>query len=459
MPPEEPATLGRPVTPASQPSGASAFLDETPRQLEREPHTIMPRSPILDDIEHHEPKDSKGSQSKTTYSEPREWRIPPIARYLRPVLASLLVIGLLVGIVAGIGALVSYFLNRSENTATTPSPIAPTYTLATSVEHPERGTISTEPNDTSYKSGTVVQLTAVPASGYGFDKWSGDVADSSPTIPITIDSNKNVIAHFKLIDTTPPAITVIQASPPTDTTVTINWATDEPTTGQIEYGTTDSYGKTQGSSKLTPSLAHSVHLTGLTSYSRYHFRVNATDESGNQIKSQNRTFTTISEIRTGHKEGERAPDFGPFPLWGNEQTKLSLSQYQGKKVLLDFWSTRCGGCLAGFPTIRSIYQHEKCNRNAPDSEWAVLTICVDGENRDRIERLIAKYSGEDQFGPFEFPMLLDEGFTTKKPYNVWQIPKLVFIDTEGVIRKVVIGNFDNVQTKDIEAVKNILDSM
>jgi len=433
-----------------------------PRQYDSEPRTIMPRSPILDDIGHHDLKGSEESQSKTAYSEPREWRIPPIGRYLRPVLASLLVLGLLAGIVAGTGALISHLLNRGDST-TTASPQAPTssqtHSLTVSVEHPERGTVSREPNNTNYKSGTVVQLTALPASGYVFDRWSGNASGPSPTTPITIDSNKSITAHFKLIDTTSPTITAIQASPPADTTVTISWTTDEPTIGQVEYGATNSYGKTQDSAKVTPTLAHSVRLTGLSSYSKYHFRIIAKDETGNESKSQNQTFVTTSEIRTGYKEGERASDFGPFPLWGNEQTKLDLSQFQGKKILLDFWSTRCGGCLAGFPTIRAIYQHEKCNRNAPDSEWAVLTICVDGENRDRIERLIAKYSGEDIFGPFEFPMLLDEGFTTKKPYNVWQIPKLVFVDSEGIIRKVVIGNFDNVRTKDIEAVINILDSM
>lgn len=413
----------------------------------------------MDDIGRHEPRASKRSQSKTTYSEPREWRIPPIGQYLRPVLAGLLVLSLLVGIMAGIGTLISYFLNRSESTTTTSSPTTPAYSLAVNVEHPERGTVSREPNDTDYKSGTVVKLTAVPGSGYVFDKWSGDVAGSSTTIPITLDSNKNVIAHFKLIDTTPPTITVIQASPPTDTTVTISWTTNEPTMGQVEYGATDSYGKTQTSEKATPSTTHVARLKDLSSYSGYHFRIIAQDEAGNKVVSQGQTFKTMSKIPTGYEEGMRAPDFGPFALWANEQTKLGLSQFQGKKVLLDFWSTRCGGCLAGFPTIRAVYEHEKCNRNSSDAEWVVLTICVDGENRDRIEQLIAKYGGKDQFGPFDFPMLLDEGFTMKKPYDIWQIPKLVFIDSDGIIRKVVIGNFDNVQTKDVEAVISILDSM
>ena len=40
-------------------------------------------------------------------------------------------------------------------------------------------------------------LTAVPAPGYSFDRWSGDASGTDNPTTITIDSNKSVVAHFK----------------------------------------------------------------------------------------------------------------------------------------------------------------------------------------------------------------------------------------------------------------------
>ncbi|RME20968.1 MAG: hypothetical protein D6800_12625, partial [Candidatus Zixiibacteriota bacterium] len=49
-----------------------------------------------------------------------------------------------------------------------------------------------------YNDGTVVNLSATPASGYEFDYWSGGVADSqNPNTTVTVDANKTVVAHFK----------------------------------------------------------------------------------------------------------------------------------------------------------------------------------------------------------------------------------------------------------------------
>jgi NOL1/NOP2/fmu family ribosome biogenesis protein len=47
-----------------------------------------------------------------------------------------------------------------------------------------------------YLSGTVVTLTATPASGWGLLQWSGDCAGTSPTTQVTIDSSKACTATF-----------------------------------------------------------------------------------------------------------------------------------------------------------------------------------------------------------------------------------------------------------------------
>jgi hypothetical protein len=77
----------------------------------------------------------------------------------------------------------------------------PTYTLSTSVSPSGAGFIL--PSRGDYDSGTQVALTAYPTSGYAFDRWSGSMYDTTPTITITMDSDASLTAHFEAIPTTP----------------------------------------------------------------------------------------------------------------------------------------------------------------------------------------------------------------------------------------------------------------
>lgn len=58
------------------------------------------------------------------------------------------------------------------------------------------GSVSFFPSGGEYESGTQVTLTATPASGYTFDHWSGNASGTEPTITVTMDSDKNIVANF-----------------------------------------------------------------------------------------------------------------------------------------------------------------------------------------------------------------------------------------------------------------------
>ena len=68
--------------------------------------------------------------------------------------------------------------------------------LTVSINPPGSGTVSLDPLGGKYDSGTRVTLKASPASGYRFVSWSGDATGTSPTIMVTMDRDKNVIANF-----------------------------------------------------------------------------------------------------------------------------------------------------------------------------------------------------------------------------------------------------------------------
>jgi pectate lyase len=68
------------------------------------------------------------------------------------------------------------------------------FTLTTSVTG--QGTITRNPNATSYPAGTVVTLTANAASGFRFDSWSGNLAGTANPTTITMSANRSVVANF-----------------------------------------------------------------------------------------------------------------------------------------------------------------------------------------------------------------------------------------------------------------------
>ena len=98
-------------------------------------------------------------------------------------------------------------------------------------------------------------------------------------------------------DSTPPAISQVQAGTITPTSAIISWLTDEASDGQVEYGPDDQYGF------LTPvdtvlSTQHQRPLSGLASGQLYHYRVRSADGWGNSAVSDDATFTTPAEDTT-----------------------------------------------------------------------------------------------------------------------------------------------------------------
>ncbi|MGH7742670.1 MAG: InlB B-repeat-containing protein, partial [Candidatus Eiseniibacteriota bacterium] len=73
-----------------------------------------------------------------------------------------------------------------------------TYTLTTDVAPTGGGTINRDQPGPNYTPGSVVQVTAVPATGYHFDSWSGALAGSANPQSVTLDGNKTVTANFVL---------------------------------------------------------------------------------------------------------------------------------------------------------------------------------------------------------------------------------------------------------------------
>jgi Listeria/Bacterioides repeat len=73
----------------------------------------------------------------------------------------------------------------------------PQYTTITLSSNPSAGgTVTKNPNQTSYNYGSNIILTPTPNTGYTFTGWSGDTSGTTNPLTVTMNGNKNITANF-----------------------------------------------------------------------------------------------------------------------------------------------------------------------------------------------------------------------------------------------------------------------
>ena len=93
-------------------------------------------------------------------------------------------------------------------------------------------------------------------------------------------------------DTRPPAFSNVSASSVTRTSAEITWSTDEPADSQLEYWVSGSSTHTLTLLDAAPVTSHRVALSGLSTRTRYSYRVWSADAAGNRAGSGPYTFRT-----------------------------------------------------------------------------------------------------------------------------------------------------------------------
>ena len=109
-----------------------------------------------------------------------------------------------------------------------------------------------------------------------------------------------------------------------------------------------------------------------------------------------------------------------FKLQDLSGKPAALADFRGKVLVLDYWATWCGPCIAELEEMKVVYEKYKSH---PKVAFAAVSIDAD-------KSLVAPHAKEKGY---QFPILLsDQG--VESSYQVPPIPKLYIIDAEGNIR-------------------------
>ena len=142
----------------------------------------------------------------------------------------------------------------------------------------------------------------------------------------------------------------------------------------------------------------------------------------------------------GLEINKRAPNFELTTLTGE---KVKLSDYQGKKVVLNFWASWCPPCRFEMPHMENYYQKYKDLENVEILAINMTTMERGGKEKidENIEGFVDKYQ-------LTFPIPLDEDGQVMGLYKVMDFPTTYFINSEGVITDKVRRAVDDIELKE-----------
>ena len=109
-----------------------------------------------------------------------------------------------------------------------------------------------------------------------------------------------------------------------------------------------------------------------------------------------------------------APDFTLQDMAGND---VSLSDYKGQVVLLNFWATWCGPCKIEMPWFVDFQRQYK------DKGFTVLAVSLD-DDIDPVAPFAEKYE-------LNFPVVWGDNETADKFGGIAALPTTLIIDREG----------------------------
>ena len=143
------------------------------------------------------------------------------------------------------------------------------------------------------------------------------------------------------------------------------------------------------------------------------------------------------ELEVAPQTGFLAPDFTLMALNGST---YSLNNLRGNAVFINFWMTECRYCQYEMPNIQKMHD-----------TYANEGLIVLGVN---VGDSLSDAEGYARRLKINFTILLDSDETTSRAYLVNGYPTSYFIDREGVIKSIYIGEMTREEME--KQVKSVL---
>ena len=136
--------------------------------------------------------------------------------------------------------------------------------------------------------------------------------------------------------------------------------------------------------------------------------------------------------------GEQAPGFTLSQL---PSGNLSLSQFKGHVVVLNFWATWCPPCVMETPSL------EKFATEMRPEGVTVLGVSVD-ENENQLKQFIQHYH-------LSYPVARDPGATLANSYGTYKLPETYISGRDGRVADKIIGATDWTDPRMVSYVKSL----
>ena len=126
-------------------------------------------------------------------------------------------------------------------------------------------------------------------------------------------------------------------------------------------------------------------------------------------------FFSVSCKEESVQIGQPAPEIAAFDLQGN---KASLSDWQGKTVLINFWTEPCGACIAELKTLQQWAEKYP-------NQVQLIAMNIDGEKADT-QAIVTKRQ-------LTLPIFKDQMKITAERYQLVGTPTSFVIDPSGKV--------------------------
>jgi cytochrome c biogenesis protein CcmG/thiol:disulfide interchange protein DsbE len=140
----------------------------------------------------------------------------------------------------------------------------------------------------------------------------------------------------------------------------------------------------------------------------------------------------LSRATAAPGTGSSAPQPGflapAFTLNTLDGRKVSLSDFKGNVVLINFWATWCPPCKAEMPYIQAAY--------ATYRDQGLVVLAIDSTSDQDEARAAGQFASANGLA---FPVLADVRGEASQLYQVQALPTSFFMDRQGKIAWVVVG--------------------